>query len=1504
MKLFGVKLTIFFVIIAFIFSVFSAPTAYAAMYAPGATLAPACGPTDTNCGVTAPVYTSSTLSDGALLFGSSSLWSLLPAGTNGQVLKLSGGLPAWGTDAGGTSYTAGSGLSLSSTAFALDLTNANAWSGIQSFVNGFTLGGNTYTNLAGTGLSFSGGVLSSSLGASIESSEITDSTIATADIANGAVTFGKLSQNSCATNEIIKWNGSAWTCSTDNNNTYTAGSGLSLTSSAFALDINGLSAVSSVNAIDTVAVYTASGLKKITRSDMFGDVLGAMNYRGTWNATSNSPDLSAYCVVGTKGHYYVVSTSGTTNLSGIASWAVNDWAVCNGTAWEKVQTTNSVTSVFGRTGSVIASGNDYNASQITNTAGGNIAAVTVQNALNELDTEKLATGLNSGLIFLGNASNQATAVALSGDITIDNAGVTTIGADKVALGTDTTGNYLATLADSGAGIFTIANSGAENAAATIALANNSLNFTKFADTLTLDADTSITLGGNDLTFALTGAGLPKFTRTSAGQWMNFADGTDIFGIYNRAGTPESNIAADKGSLAIDTNNGAMYIKTSDTVNTGWSAFGLASAGITSLNGLTGNTQTFAISTSGTDFTISSSGTAHTFNIPDASAAARGLITTGTQTIAGAKTFTTAPTFSTMTAGSVTFAGTAGVVSQDNANLFWDDTNNRLGIGTVTPGSTLDVKGTLRLSGATSGFVGFAPASAAGSTIYTLPSADGTSGQVLSTNASGVLSWAAAGELSQWTTNGSKIYYNTGNVGIGTNDPVDKLQVGDGTADFRLSVMSNTTKQFTAKNASGNSVKYGASTDGLPNAVISNNDDTALMTLLYGGNVGIGTVTPGSTLDVKGTLRLSGATSGFVGFAPASAAGSTIYTLPSADGTAGQILSTNASGVLSWATNSGVTSLTTPTGTNANGGSITNNVLTLSFANGSNPGLVSTGTQTIAGAKTFTSAIVAPTSANSINGLIINSGSLSGITGIAMTSGNFTQAGTGTLSTGTGAVSINGDTTIAAGKTLTLSAMTTAGILHNDATTGLITSSLVVNADVSAAASIALSKLASGTSIVTSLTTPTGTNANGGSITNNVLTLSFANGSNPGLVSTGTQTIAGAKTFTTAPTFSTMTAGSVTFAGTAGVVSQDNSNLFWDDANNRLGIGTAVPKSLLTINRGGTEMAANTYDVLRLISNDHPVMRLYDGDGTVAGIGPDNGTFYIGSSGSWTFKNGVTQTGELYSTGTNVATISVAGAYAQASDRREKHDITDLTYGLETVLKLKPSSYVYNIDETNATALGFIAQDLLDVVPEVVSSTGEGDAQRYAVNYSGLVPVLVKSIQDLNFKVETGFGTMTQSDIDTFTASGAITSYLDTIKAEPARDPIAYITSKMNEKYKAVHDFVAERITAINGYFEKIFAKEITTEKLCVGTTCVTEAELKEILLKAGVSLSESPSSSAPSVPQPPLGSADVPPVEPTSTNPSPVVEPTPAPVLEPVVEPAPDPVVVVPVVEPVVEPAV
>ena len=75
------------------------------------------------------------------------------------------------------------------------------------------------------------------------------------------------------------------------------------------------------------------------------NAIGALNYKGTWNASTNSPTLTSS--VGTKGDYYVVSVAGSTNLDGTTLWGVGDWAVFNGSIWQKVDggDTSSVTTL-------------------------------------------------------------------------------------------------------------------------------------------------------------------------------------------------------------------------------------------------------------------------------------------------------------------------------------------------------------------------------------------------------------------------------------------------------------------------------------------------------------------------------------------------------------------------------------------------------------------------------------------------------------------------------------------------------------------------------------------------------------------------------------------------------------------------------------------------------------------------------------------------------------------------------------------------------------------------------------------------------------------------------------------------------------------------------------------------------------------------------------------------------------------------------------------------------
>ena len=62
--------------------------------------------------------------------------------------------------------------------------------------------------------------------------------------------------------------------------------------------------------------------------------IGALNYKGTWDASTNNPTLVSS--VGLKGDYYVVSVAGNTNLNGETLWGVGDLACFNGSIWQKI----------------------------------------------------------------------------------------------------------------------------------------------------------------------------------------------------------------------------------------------------------------------------------------------------------------------------------------------------------------------------------------------------------------------------------------------------------------------------------------------------------------------------------------------------------------------------------------------------------------------------------------------------------------------------------------------------------------------------------------------------------------------------------------------------------------------------------------------------------------------------------------------------------------------------------------------------------------------------------------------------------------------------------------------------------------------------------------------------------------------------------------------------------------------------------------------------------------
>lgn len=100
------------------------------------------------------------------------------------------------------------------------------------------------------------------------------------------------------------------------------------------------------------------GSGKLLTSLIPDEVLSAMRYRGTWNATTNVRSVEGTAMPAAsgsnKGHYYKVSVAGSTNLDGITDWAIGDWVISNGSTYDKIDNTDAVVSVAGLTGVVPA----------------------------------------------------------------------------------------------------------------------------------------------------------------------------------------------------------------------------------------------------------------------------------------------------------------------------------------------------------------------------------------------------------------------------------------------------------------------------------------------------------------------------------------------------------------------------------------------------------------------------------------------------------------------------------------------------------------------------------------------------------------------------------------------------------------------------------------------------------------------------------------------------------------------------------------------------------------------------------------------------------------------------------------------------------------------------------------------------------------------------------------------------------------------------------------------
>ena len=276
-------------------------------------------------------------------------------------------------------------------------------------------------------------------------------------------------------------------------------------------------------------------------------------------------------------------------------------------------------------------------------------------------------------------------------------------------------------------------------------------------------------------------------------------------------------------------------------------------------------------------------------------------------------------------------------------------------------------------------------------------------------------------------------------------------------------------------------------------------------------------------------------------------------------------------------------------------------------------------------------------------------------------------------------------------------------------------------------------------------------------------------------------------------------------------------------------GTLSSSSQLAANRGGTAInTASSTGVPVIVSGTWsvPTTFVYDTSGNMLGIGDTTPDFKLdvetdaaSSSAASFFNDGnnTNRAGILISAGvddhtavststliafrdgdgTSVGSISFgssATAYNTTSDVRLKDNIEDTDLSIDDLMNVQVRDFTWHADRDDKITHGFIAQELYDAYPSAVTLPAEENGY-WMVDYSKLMPLAIKAIQDVNTKV------IDLSDLSSG-EEGTLGERLITWFADAA-----------------------------NG-IQNIFAKRVTVEELCFDDVCLTKQDVLELLNSA------------------------------------------------------------------------
>ena len=1076
--------------------------------------------------------------------------------------------------------------------------------------------------------------------------------------------------------------------------------------------------------LSSLAFNVANGVPKL---DVNGKILvsqlpnSVMEYQGTWNAATNTPTLVNG--TGNQGDVYLCNVAGTTNFgAGPITFAVGDSAIYSGTIWQRAGgATGTVTSV-----GLTSTGNDaitITGSPITTSGNINLgfAGTNLQYINGAGDLTTFPTLISSiGLTMPSAFSVANSPLTANGTIAVTGAGYPS----QYIRGDGTLADF-PTSGGGGSSVSYYLNGGTSQG--TIG------GVTYYEMSKTADTGTGVDFnktGDGFIVAFLTDAGDPAQLNIPAGNWnyeiyasMSANGGTpEMYAeLYKYDGTTFTLISTSSNEILYDGTNLNLYtfamtvpsttlaitdrlaIKLYATNSGGKTTtvhtqdshlcqiITTFSTGITALNGLTAQVQYFATGTSGTDFNISSATATHTFNLPVASAANTGkLSSTDWSTFNGKVPYT-------------------GAIANVDLGLFSLKANGILAYGNGTAGGIVSFTQTGTLAGVATGSASIGSVSAGKLNIYfgdagleaaildnslltadrtyNFPNASGTLALLESTQTfSGVNTFSA---LTSFTfSSGTRMdygpYLTKGSVptvfsGTTTNIYSDattnNIVIRDNSSIAKLE-FNNSTQTFTFPSASG-TIALTSDIPSLANYVTLNTIQTisANKTFSEFGFFDKGVLLKQNIYPSASGYNGIGAISGGFYF---SLGQTTVQTLLFNTSTPYQYTFPNATGTLPLGT--GTTNYHAKwTGTNTIGNS-------LIWDNGTNVGIGNTnttyklevtGTLGVSGAATFISA-AGITNGNGLNlraggntasdANVLNFTSLAGTINVSMfsdaSSSNTRLKSLGNLSFHTGNIAISADN-----ERMTI---TSAGNV------GIGTSS-------------PLSKFAVKLSGATSPSTVANTT-----------------GFDNTYVTFGNDTVSGKQLG-------------------IGVSQTDQQGSYlisvapsseWIDlslyARNNIFYGNGTERMRIT--SGGNVLIGTT-----------SVPSAY---GLVAIRGTNQG-LTIQDAVSNGYRSLYYQSGNLYFyNGTNEGYLSSGGTWVNASDITLKKDVKEIEYGIDEVMKLKPKWY--RMIEDDLEQIGFIAQDVEEVLPELVSTSERG---MKGLSYGQLTAVLTKAIQEQQAQIQ-------------------------------------------------------------------------------------------------------------------------------------------------------------------------